>query len=538
VTRLVGDHELREHGAKRRYVVAASLPVEAWVSRDATVERDGEARATVTVRERTGVVRLRVQVADGTGWLWLPGPSFSAACETAADGDRDAARRVLAEFESATALAFALGELLDGATLVDVLDAVAAASERAADDLHARRYDFLRGALVTTAGPNLGGAEEIESLVGGLDGIDDIGDVAFAPVVADAMALATETVRGARAFVRDHGYSVADLVDRDDRFFAYWLAHAARTGGVRAAKREAAGRSIDASFEAARGAAEHADYWDRGGAWRDAAAAAASESDDAFAFALANALYWTGEVDRGDSRVDELLFDGAEAAARDIGLAWVTGHARFERARAVGHRHRTSTNHALAISAFEDAREVASEYDFLDPWEPTYSRAVVASNMHSARGDHDAAIDAIEAGKAALAEQAVPSDRREEMVAHLDAQRRERLANQTTGETRRTHLDAALAGYESIGFERSVERVREKLATDTSDDDEAGGAAARTGAFARRQSAAAAEQRGPSVEDIPALHDFLTETDPNAVGSADPGVLPGEREDALGDPEF
>ncbi|WP_218779112.1 hypothetical protein, partial [Halobacterium hubeiense] len=40
---------------------------------------------------------------------------------------------------------------------------------------------------------------------------------------------------------------------------------------------------------------------------------------------------------------------------------------------------------------------------------------------------------------------------------------------------------------------------------------------------------------GPSLDDIPTLHDSLTETDPGAVGSADPGVLPDEREDALAD---
>jgi hypothetical protein len=312
---------------------------------------------------------------------------------------------------------------------------------------------------------------------------------------------------------------------------------------VAAAKRLASGWPAEKTFGAAEADAESADYWERGEAWRAVVPTAADRGDEAFAYVLANALYWSGEVDRGDSRLDELLFDGAEVAGRDVGVEWVVGHARFERARARGHRHRTSRNHALAIAAFDEARAVADEYGFLDAWEPVYTRTVVASNMHSARGDHDAAVTALDAGEEGLAELDVPEGRHEEMAAHLDAQRHERRAIQTGNPAEwRSHLESALERYESVGFDRSVERVREKLADegdDSSSEDESEDAlSGRERAAVATRQALAGEQRGPSLADIPALHDFLTETDPNAVGSPDPGVLPGEREgDEFGAPE-
>ena len=544
VTRVVGDHELPEEGGERRFQVDCSARVEAAEADCGTASVAGDDSVTAVLPADAGLVRLRVTVPDGTGRLSLPGPAFEDRLTAALDGDTGAARALVREAGGVVALALSAGECLDVADLVALLDAVAGASGSAADDLHARRYDLARAVLATDAGPRVSERESVVSLAEGLDAIGAIGDVSLPAVVADAMHLAAGTPRGARAFLREYGFGVQELAERGDgSFLAALLAHATATGGVAAAKRLASGWPAEKTFEAAEADAESADYWERGEAWRAVVPTAADRGDEAFAYVLANALYWSGEVDRGDSRLAELLFDGAARAGREVGLEWVVGHARFERARARGHRHRTSRNHALAIAAFDAARAVADEYGFLDAWEPVYTRTVVASNMHSADGDHDAAVAALDEGKAALEAMDVPEGRHEEMVAHLDAQRHERRAIQTGNPAeRRSHLDSALEGYEAVGFERSVERIREKFAGDGDDDSsESDGEAALSGreraAVATRQ-ALAGEQRGPSLADIPALHDFLTETDPNAVGSPDPGVLPGEREgSAFGGPE-
>ncbi|MDH5020101.1 hypothetical protein [Halobacterium rubrum] len=551
VTRVVGDHELPEDGGgERRFRVDCSVRVtDAAVDAEAAsvAEVDEAGVVTVALPAGVGLARLRLTTGDGTASLWLPGPAFADRLEAALDGDAGAARALSREAGSVVALAFAAGEFLATDGLVDLLDAVTEASGSAADDLHARRYDFLRAVPATPAGPTADDREQLVALAAGLDGVDAIGDVSLVDVVADAMHLAAETPRGARAFLDDHGFDARALAERGDgEFFAALLAQATVTGGVGAAKRLAVGWPAEKTFEAAKADAEAADYWDRGEAWRGVVPTAADQSPEAFAYVLANALYWTAEVDRGDSRVDELLFDAAETAGRDVGLEWVVGHSRFERARARGHRHRTSRTHALAIEAFEDAHEVAEAREFLDPWEPAYTRAVVASNMHSANGDHDAAVAALDDGEATLADTDVPESRREEMVAHLGAQRHERRAIQTENPAeRRSHLEAALERYEAVGFDRSVDRVREKLAQDD-DGESAGGEPDSRGddalggreraAVAARQSLAG-DDRGPSLADIPALHDFLTETDPNAVGSPDPGVLPGEREGGAGGPD-
>jgi len=563
VTRVAGDHELPEEGGERRFRLECSRGVTAADVRGGTATASdsndsdddgdgggGSARVTVVLPAGVGLARLRLATDAGTAGLWLPGPAFADRLDAALDGDAGAARALSREAGSVVALAFAAGEFLTTDGLVDLLDAVTAASGGAADDLHARRYDVLRSFLATPAGPTVDGRETVAALAEGLDGVDAVGDVSLPDVVADAMHLVAETPRGARAFLDDHGFDPRALAERGDgAFAAALLAQATVTRGVDAARRLAVRWPAEKTFEAAKADAEAADYWDRGEAWRAVVPTAANQSQEAFAYVLANALYWTAEVDRGDSRVDELLFDAAEAAGRDVGLEWVVGHSRFERARARGHRHRTSRNHALAISAFEDAREVAEAREFLDPWEPAYTRAVVASNMHSARGDHDAAVAALDDGEATLAEMDVPESRRGEMLAHLDAQRHERRAIQTGNPAeRRSHLEAALERYERVGFDRSVERIREKLAegggSDADGDGGSGGEHAGGGALGGRERAAVAarqslagDDRGPALADIPALHDVLTGTDPNAVGSPDPGVLPGEREGGAGGPD-
>lgn len=545
VTRIAGDHELPANGPERRYALDCSRAASVAVDGTPTVEPAGDNRFAVTVPADAGLARVRVAVSGERARLRLPGPTVAEQCTEAIRGDGDAARALLDRDASAVSLAFAAGEFLGVRALLDLLDTVADASAQAADELHARRYALVRGFATTPAGPAADSREAFETLVDGLDGTDAVGGVDALDALADAMHVAYDDPAAAREFLTDLGYGVRELEEQGDgRFGAHVLAHVAANGSVADAKHHAAAREPTASFDDAKERAEHADYGDRGAAWRDVVAPAAERSFPEFAYVLANALYWTGETGRGDSRADELLFEGAAAAASAIDLKWITGHARFERARAVGHRHRTSRNHALALAAFEEARDVADRYDFLDPWEPTYTYAVVESNRLSTRGEHDAAVAALEDVKAELTDQGVPEGRREEMFAHLDAQRHERRAIQTAdGESQRSHLEAALEQYENADLERAVERVREKLVDGEGEDVSGGvgGAGGQVAGAVWRRALPAGRERGPSLGDVPALHDFLTESDPRAVGSADPGVLPDERDDSVGgdsDPRY
>lgn len=536
VTRIAGDHE---HGQdpERRYTLDASSDLAAIATSDGL---DPSAPADdsplrVTVPDGAGLAWVRVEAEGGRTRVFLPGPAFDEACTAAIRGDEAAARTVLSEFDSAVEIPFACGPFLEADALVDLLDTVVAASAPASDALHAARYDVIRTAATTHAGPAVPDAETFEALVSGLDAIDELGAVGVVEALADAVAVAHAAAGETRAFVDDLGYDFPALLERGDgRFFAHFLAQVARTGGLPDAKQFAAraARGDDTDYEDAKARARRADYWDRGAAWRNAVRPAASRSREEFAYVLANALYWTGEVGRSDARGDELLYEGAAAVSSAIGLDWITAHARFERCRAAGHRHRSARNHELATRQFERAIALAEEYTDLDPWEPTYSRAIVESNQCSAAGDHERAVAVVEDAVDALAAQDVPADRYEEMVHHLRGQAQERRAQLADGsDARLAHLEAAIDHYETVGFERSVERIEAKLAAA-----DAGDANVETETGARGEQFRGgpqpplrpAEKTGPTLSDIPDLHDFLTEPDTTAVGSADPGVLPDE----------
>ncbi|MUV61463.1 hypothetical protein [Halobacterium sp. CBA1126] len=534
VTRVAGDHELADGAPQRRYTVAVPSAEAAVAAATGCETEWDDDTLWVTVGDGAGLARVRLRLGDAYTALRFPGPSFDDRLTAALDGDEAAAHELLAAADSVVALALACGPLLDAEGFVALVDALATASETASDDLHATRYDLARIAATTAVGPPVATADEFEALAEGLDGVDAIGDVSVLDALADVVAVAHDTAGETRRFLSDLGYELPLLAERDDgRFLAAYLAQVARTAGVRDAKQAAARRAANtdhSAFEEAKAAAERADYWDRGAAWRDAVLPAASESFPTFAYVLANALYWTGEVGRSDSRADELLHEGAAAAARTIDLDWVEGHAAFERARAAAHRHRSKRNHALALAQFEAAREVAESYSFLDPWEPTYSHAVVRSNALSTTGDHERAVAVLDDALEELREQGVPDERFAEMRAHLEGQRHERRAIVADDGDRLAHLEAALDNYESVGFERSIERIEAKL--DDAEEAATGGSEDR----ARPQPVLRPDpEAGPSLEDIPDLHDSLTETDPGAVGSADPGVLPDERGDALDD---
>ncbi|MFB6078384.1 MAG: hypothetical protein ABEJ80_05350 [Halarchaeum sp.] len=514
VSRVAGAHEDAEPRV-RRYDARVPADVAA-VGVGARVERDGD-RLRVDVADGTSRARVRFRTDAGYSAVSLLDPARGAALTSALRGEGSGARTLVNAFGSGVAAVHACAPALDVDGVVSLVDALASARADASDDLHARRYALCRAAARGTNGLSVGAPAAFESLADGLDAVPDIGDVDALDALGDLAA-----VHGVDA-VTALGYDLRRLAARaDGRFRAYWLAALARDRGVDAA-RDVARTGERGDYERLESRASNAPYAERGSAWRALLAPAAARSRDEFAYALANACYWTGEVGRTDARADELCYDGALAAGSHV--EWIRVHARYERARAVGHRHRSAANHALAVEAFVRAEAIAANASYSDvsPWDPRYSRAVVASNARAAGGEHEAAVEILEGALDDIAAYDLPDRRADEISHHLRGQRHERLAalaRRDPDGAVETHLETAREHYEAVDFERSVERVTSKMASADGD----GTAAGARGPAPRPPST----DRGPSIDDIPDLHDHLTEDDPGAVGSVDPGVLPDE----------
>ncbi|MBP2250546.1 hypothetical protein J2754_000855 [Halarchaeum solikamskense] len=538
VSRVAGAHESGDD-ARRRYDcrlpsdVTASTPDERV--RMTREDGDGDDRLIVVVPDGAGVVRLRLTAEDGRSAIPLLGPTLGAALTDALRGDGDAARSLVAARGTAVAAVHACAHALDTEGIVALVDALADASGTASDELHARRYALCRAAARGTNGLAVTGPEAFEALVDGLDSAAEIGEVDALDALGDLVAVhGLDTVRAL-------GYDLVRLAHRGDgRFRAYWLAALARDRGIDDA-RDVAGahESGDDDYARLKDRAVTAEYRERGAAWRALCGPASRRSRETFRYVLANACYWTGETGRTDARADELCYEGALAAV-PADLDWIRVRARYERARAVGHRHQSATNHALAIAAFERARDVAASCpdDDVAPWDPLYSRTVVASNARSAAGDHAGAVGVLEDGLDALAAYDIPETRADEIRHHLRGQRHERLALLARREDDgavETHLDAAVEHYEAADLDRSRDRVAAKR-DDAANEDATDRArrAARSAGGAGPAPRPPSDDTGPSLADIPDLHDSLTASDPNAVGSADPGVV----ERGPRDPEY
>lgn len=534
VTRIVGGHESGED-RERRYVLDFPAADPAWdavSTRRASADRTGdEFRVTVADGARLG--RVRCLVGGETLAVRLPGPVLGEAVEAATRGDEEAARTVRNAFDDPVSIPFCCGSFLDLDGVADLVAALADARRDAADALHGARYDLARTAAVSRTGLAAPTVAAFERFVARLDDVEAIGSLD--PL--DALGGALATVPGADAALdrlTALGYDPASLAARDDgRFLAVLAANRVLSGGREAARDTVRDYGdVREEYDRAKSRALSADYWERGRAWRDALGPAVTRSLDEFSFALANALHWTGEVSRADSRVDELLHDAAAAVAAAVDLAGVEGRARFARHQAAGHRHRNSHNHDFAVQHFDRARDVATDHDALAAWEPRYSRSVVRSNQLATRGRFRRAVDVLDDALDALADRDVPPNRREEVTHHLEAQKRERQAAVDADDpgVRRVHLEAARDHFERAGFDRSAARVDRKL--ERADRDAGDGAETRR-RVAPPERTVGTDRRtrvqwGDRVLGDAPLDDELTDHDPDAVGSVDPGVLPDD----------
>ncbi|GAA0659267.1 hypothetical protein [Salarchaeum japonicum] len=506
VTRVLGDHE-RGDNRERRYRLDFPADTPALDAATGATCDDW----TVTVPEPTRLARVRLAFPDAHVSLRLPGPVLGDALADAADGDRTAAKTVLNAVPTPESLPFLAGFVLDPPGVARLLDGVTDASQHAADAVHSIRYPVVRHAAVARVGLATGTRRAFESFAASLDEIDAIGDVAVADALCDLVSVAPDWPT-ARDRLQRLGYAPDDVADRDDgRFHAVALARIVPAAGLERA-REYVRRHRDTreAYGDAKSRALDADYWERGRAWRDALAAAATESDDDFAFALANALLWTGAVARTDARFPELLHAAAADVAESIDLDGVAGRAAYARLLAVGHRHRSARNHDRAVAAFDRARALAADHDFLDAWEPLYSRSVVRANQYASAGRDARAVELVDDALDDLAEYAIPEIRRREAVAHLRGQKREAEASLEGDDpgVRRIHLEAAREHYDRAGLSRSVARVERKL--DRADRD------AESEERAPVERGDSADRGGAGVG---------PEYDPEPVGSADPGVI-------------
>jgi hypothetical protein len=550
---------------------------------DSPLHRNGSEASSLQFRvsEGAGLSRVRIRVADHSVALVLPGPIVTQTIESIIRGNSTDGQELLNAVDSIPELAFACGQFLSVDQTTVVLQAVANADRYAASRLHSTRYAIIRGAFTLPLGFTLQTASQLETLVEGLDSIQEIGAVELIPALADVMATVHQTVDETDAMLESLGYERTDLEQRKDGlWFACYLAHLVCTKGVYAAEGYAMERRYHLTGQYARRKrdAKQAEFGDRGRVWRRLLCAAARQhTPDEFAYVLANALYWTGRTTPTDSWMGAVLFKGAEKAAEDIGVEVLSERARYNHASMVGHAHRSNNNYRLALTQFERARSIAASTDSLHEWLPLYNAAVVDADAALEAGNHERAVELLGDAIDEVLTYDIPTERCNEIVHHLAGQREEaRATNSWSGDDidQEAALSEAQAHYEASGLSRSRDRVTRKLANVTTQHSPSQDAPSDAEKISNKstqqttgssdasakasQSASDTENEGASestpsttkshseptrghsptepsetVEDAyvepPELHDHLTQPDETAVGGSDLMTSPDER---------
>lgn len=561
------------------------------------VQHSSTAAFRVTVPAGCGLSRIHLTSGGDQSPLYLPGPAFRNTCAEAIDGNPDAIDALLDEFATPMLVPAVCGGFLSIAEVGVLIENLAKTDVHAAGSLHSFRYDLVRGAIVSPGGLSVRSADDLDSLVAALDDNEHIGPVKLVDVLGDAMATSVDTPAATEALVADLGYDIAALERHDDDlFFACYLAQLVLSDGIRAAEGHVMQRRyhLEGGYKRRKTEAKNAAYDDRGRVWRELLCLAGRESLDEFAYVLANALYWSGEVLRTDSRVSELLLEAAASVAADIGLTKVESRARYDRQLGRGHRLRGQHCYAMAEAQFERAGELAANHEFLPDWEPVYCTANVRSAKLRAAGNHEQAIDTLDEVLERIRGYDVSSTKLNHIVHHLEGKKLEWKAQTASfGEDAPdpvSLLEEAQSHYEAIGFERSTDRTArkrqhaqrrapspstneppERPSSSDAADDTAGSAnnsSSTSGATPESGTASPAsktgdqnqtEQTTPSqggdsqpsprarrprdhvhsshargdVESNPDLDDFLTPPDPEEVGSADLMTSPKDRDNPL-----
>ena len=440
-----------------------------WLSADSPTDL----MATVTVLEATTVERV-VGYWDTTRTpLYLPSKSFLKAAEAASNGNRDAVRTVLDAFDTPVQIPVICGAFLDHQSVIDLVETVTSVDRHAASVIHSYRYPILRGALVSPIGLDVESAAELELLADGFDSMEAIGNVDYLDCLADVMATAHGSIEETDRLLESLGYELSELeTEADGQFFAYYLAHVVLCDGFTTAVEHTRQRRrhLNEDYEQLKQEARNAPYRRRGETWRRLLSPAARMTMGEFAYVLANALYWTGEVSRSDSRVSELLCEAAAAVARVIDLADLEASAEYELNLAAGHRLRAAHQYEPAAKRFEQSAELATTNEPLPEWKPSYNKRIVRAHHLQGAGKHERARNVLGAGIKDLLQQDVHPESANRAIHHLKGRQLEVEAasrrNSDLSEVPYLLADAS-EHYEAIGFDRSRDRAERKLATAT-----------------------------------------------------------------------
>lgn len=423
---------------------------------------------TISVPDESSVERVIVEWDGGRGVLYLPSAPFLDACEDAIRGDRSAAQSVIQAVETPVKLPLLCGAFLELGDVIRLIETVTDADRYAASTIHSYRYPILRSALVNATGLSVTTASNFEALVDGFDSIEAIGPVSAIDCVADAMSTVHRSVTETKDLLTTLGYEPDAFEQREDgRFFAYLLAHAVLTEDVSAAQGYAMRRRryLDGNYERRKIEARNAPHDERGEKWRRLICAAARESEGEFIYVLSNALYWTGQTIRSDSRVQELVYRGASVVVDRIDLPELAGWATFEWHVAAGHRLRSRNQFSAAETRFAEARKVAQRYNHLPEWQARYNETVVRAHQQTDAGRYEAALKAVENGIETVLQYDLQPETATRIVHHLKGQHCEiaaETARASDPQEARSLLDEAREHYDAIEFTRSRDRTKRK----------------------------------------------------------------------------
>ena len=433
-------------------------------------QRESDPAVVVTLPEDHGLARVSVRHGSHEQRLFLPGSTLRQECLAVIDGDVDAARALLSTFDDPIQVPAMCGAFLDLREIGALIETLARVSRYTAGRLHSYRYPLVRSAIVSPVGLSVSTADELEALVESIDSAEGVGSVTLLDSLAEVMATVSPSLAQTDRLLDDLGFDRASIERRDTGLLLTCsLAQLVMTEGIGAAQDFALERQwwMDGDYEGRKTRAENLVYSERDEGWRKLLCIGARQSRDEFAYVLANALYWSGEISRTDSRLGELLFEAAATVAAAIGLEYLEGRARYELAVSKGHRLRSQNCYELATRQFTDAIEIASEHEFLPDWEPVYARANAHSAALDTAGKHEAAVTVLEEAVAEMFEYDVPEEKLNHIIHHLEGQKLETQAKiadfADESETPVTLLEEAKTHYDVIDLMRSKGRTKQKL---------------------------------------------------------------------------
>jgi hypothetical protein len=537
----------------------------------ATPEQDESDQAVVvTLPEDHGLARVSVRHGSHKQRLFLPGSTLRHQCLAAIDGDVDAARVLLSTFDDPIQVPAMCGAFLDLREIGALIETLGRVNRYTAGRLHSYRYPLVRSAIVSPVGLSVSTADELKTLVEAIDSAESVGSVTLLDSLAEVMATISPSPAQTDQLLDNLGIDREPIKRRDTGFlFTCSLAQRVTTEDIGAAQDYALERQwwVNGEYEGRKTRAENLPYGERDEAWRKLLCIGARQSQDEFAYALANALYWSGEISRSDSRVSELLFEAAGTVAAAIGLEYLEGRARYELTVSKGHRLRSQNCYELATRQFSDAIEIVSEHEFLPDWEPVYARANAHSAALDTAGKHEGAVTVLEDAVTEMFEYDVPEEKLNHIIHHLEGQKLETQAKiadfADESETPATLLEEAKTHYDVIDLARSKGRTEQKLdqareaapdtetaaetaetsttesqttttanGTHASTSAEAGGAAGHGNQSPRRAGEhVRSDHARTEFETNPELNDTLVPPDTDEAGGTDLMTSPEDRED-------